>query len=104
MPKILDKLRAIKDIDVGQAQNRRRRSQLRSKPLAAISNPPTEYGNGDGRKQSPPERQHKIGEQAQGNKDDPENLALHPLILGLMSFLCAPSVLSVVRIANHGGP
>jgi len=52
-----------------------------SEPVAAIGNPPAHDGNRNGCPQGPPDGQNKICHQAQHNKDDPEDLALHDDIL-----------------------
>lgn len=46
-------------------------------PAAPIRKPPTERQERDGGGQGPPNREHKIGEQAERTERDPEDLALH---------------------------
>ena len=52
-----------------------------SEPLTFVRHPPADnrYGNGGGER--PPERQDEIGDQAEQNEHDPEDLALHQSIL-----------------------
>ena len=51
-------------------------------PVAAISYPPTNEGDGDGCYQSPPQRKPEIGHDTKDGKDNPEDLALHRAIVG----------------------
>ena len=53
------------------------------KPVTAISHPPADKNDGNGREKGPPERQGKVSNQPQNHEDDPENLLLHPSILVL---------------------
>lgn len=46
-------------------------------PATPIRKPPTERQERDGGGQGPPNREHKIGEQAERAERDPEDLALH---------------------------
>ena len=57
-------------------------------PIAAVGDPPGNIGDRDGRAQGPPERQKKIGEQAEDDEREPEDLALHVWIVkrGLRRF------------------
>ena len=48
-------------------------------PAAAVSQPPGDVSDGDGRTQSPPERQNEIGGEPEHGEREPEDLALHTL-------------------------
>jgi hypothetical protein len=56
---------------------------VHSEPVAAIGYPPADPNNGDGRAQRPPERKQHVGEHAEQCEADPENLALHAVIVFL---------------------
>ena len=53
-------------------------------PAAAVSHPPGDAYDGNGRAQRPPERQNEIGSEPEHGERDPEDLALH--ILDCRSF------------------
>ncbi len=46
-------------------------------PAAPVDNPPTEQEDWQSRHNSPYQRQHEVGHEAQRNKDQPEHLSLH---------------------------
>ena len=48
-------------------------------PAAAVSQPPGDVSDGDGRTQSPPERQNEIGGEPEHGEREPEDLAFHAL-------------------------
>jgi hypothetical protein len=53
----------------------------RSKPIAAVSNPPTREANRDGGDDRPPKRQRQIGDEPADREHQPEHFALHVPIL-----------------------
>src|ERR1700675_1612215 len=48
-------------------------------PAAAVSQPPRDISDRNGRPQGPPERQNKIGGESEHGEREPEDLALHTL-------------------------
>src|SRR5271155_5887792 len=54
---------------------------LCSKPVAAVSHPPTRIRDRNGSEHSPPEGQHQIRHQAQPSESEPKYLLLHDYIL-----------------------
>ena len=54
---------------------------LPSEPLTPVRHPPTHNRDGNRGGERPPERQDEIGNQAEQGEHNPENLALHQLIL-----------------------
>jgi hypothetical protein len=69
---------------------RNNRSNLRLEPTAPILNPPARNRNWDGRDQRPPERQNKIGNEAEEYENDPEDLAFHGSIVSFIGRLSFP--------------
>lgn len=53
------------------------------KPVAAIRDPPADKYDWDRGNQPPPERQEKIGEQAEPDEASPENFSFHSRIVVL---------------------
>ena len=50
-------------------------------PLAAVGDPPTSKDDWNGREERPPDGKGEIGHDSQERHGDPENFALHGLIL-----------------------
>jgi hypothetical protein len=56
-------------------------SARQSKPITAVSQPPTRDADRHGGRKRQPERQSKVGDQAEHREDSPKYFALHALIL-----------------------
>jgi len=67
----------------------RAKARASSKPIAPVRNPPAHDGDRNGCPQGPPDGQNDICQNAQHDKDDPEDLALHDAILVSADFLSA---------------
>jgi hypothetical protein len=67
----------------------RAEARASSKPVAPVRNPPADDSDWNGCPQGPPDGQNKICQQAQHDKDDPEDPALHDAILVSVDFLPA---------------
>jgi hypothetical protein len=84
-------IKAVQSIGEGKAKVKHNwgfktvdwRSEPNLKPIAAVSDPPTDEDDGNGCEKGPPQRQGEIGNQPENHEDDPENLLLHPSILVL---------------------
>src|ERR1035441_9265863 len=57
-------------------------------PSAAVSDPPRNENEGNGRAHRPPDRQNEIGAHAEHGEHEPEHLAFHPsIVAGVVSAL-----------------
>jgi hypothetical protein len=51
-------------------------------PIAAISHPPGDEKNRDGRNKAPPDWEQEIRDDPQDGKDNPEDFSFHEVIVG----------------------
>ena len=54
-----------------------------SEPVASVGDPPAQPDDGNSGGQRPPEGKNHVGDEAEHNEADPENFALHALIVAL---------------------
>src|SRR6202165_985881 len=65
---------------IGSSEYRKLSTEHRSlEPAAAVSQPPGDVSDRDGRPQRPPDRQNEIGGEPEHGEREPEDLALHTL-------------------------